>query len=73
MSSVASAAAEAARKRLQMEEEMLEFKAECQKELNTKKSLLLKKAIKDGLDVAALGFLSPPSPDMSGTAAALVN
>ena len=53
-----------------MEEEMLEFKAECWKELNTKKSELLEKAFREGLDVAALGFLSTPSPDTSGTAAA---
>ena len=38
MSSSTSTAADEARKRLRMEEEMLEFEAECRKELNTKKT-----------------------------------
>ena len=70
MSSLASAVADEARKRLCMEEEMMEFEADCRKELNTKRTLLLEKALEDGLDVSALGFLSPSSPGRSKGAAA---
>ena len=70
MSSATSAVADEARKRLRMEEEMMEFEADCRKELNTKRTLLLEKALEDGLDVSALGFLSPSSPGRSKSAAA---
>ena len=70
MSSSASMVADEARKRLRIEEEMMEFEADCRKELNTKRTLLLEEAIDDGLDVSALSFLSPSSPGRSKSAAA---
>ena len=70
MSSSTSTAADEARKRLRMEEEMLEYEAECRKELSARRTLLLEKAVEEGLDVSALGFLSPSSPGRSKSAAA---